>query len=116
MATPQTSENVAPSSHDLINKNSREPAATHALSSVLLVQDSCLSSDDFHEALFLDKKSPNKTFSKKKRRSKKRDPSSTAAATNLNPPFSRQAPTSTGGSNVREITSSEKKQEDGKVE
>ena len=71
-ATTHTPDNIETSSKGL-NKNSRESASAHALSSVLLIQESCLSSDDFHEALFLDKKSPNRTLSKKKRKSKKKD-------------------------------------------
>lgn len=44
-----------------------------ALSSVLHVQESNLSSDDFHEALFLLERSPKTRDSKKRKRSKKRD-------------------------------------------
>lgn len=44
-----------------------------ALSSVLHVQESNLSSDDFHEALFLLERSPKTRDSKRRKRSKKRD-------------------------------------------
>ena len=82
LAAPN-SKNVSPSTSS-INKGSNSPSTGnhHLLSSVLHVQGRCLSSDDFHEALFLDKKSPNKTMSnKKKRRSKKRDTSSCHSGT-----------------------------------
>lgn len=46
-----------------------------ALSSVLHVQESNLSSDDFHEALFLLERSPKTRDSKRRKRSKKRDKS-----------------------------------------
>ena len=42
------------------------------------MQENCLSSDDFHEALFLDKKSPSRTLNKKKRKSRKKDLSNLA--------------------------------------
>ncbi|KAL1501925.1 hypothetical protein ABEB36_007156 [Hypothenemus hampei] len=44
-----------------------------ALSSVLHVQESNLSSDDFHEALFLLERSPKTRDSKRKKKSKKKD-------------------------------------------
>lgn len=44
-----------------------------ALSSVLHVQESNLSSDDFHEALFLLERSPKTRDSKRRKRSKKKD-------------------------------------------
>lgn len=44
-----------------------------ALSSVLHVQESNLSSDDFHEALFLLERSPKTRDSKRRRKSKKKD-------------------------------------------
>ena len=71
--TTATSKNLSPSPGCEINKNCRSPSTTRLLSSVLLVQESCLSSDDFHEALFLDKKSPSRTLNKKKRKSRKKD-------------------------------------------
>ena len=91
LAAPN-SKNVSPSTSS-INKGSNSPSTGnhHLLSSVLHVQGRCLSSDDFHEALFLDKKSPNKTMSnKKKRRSKKRDSSSSHSGTAK---ISEQSPT-----------------------
>lgn len=44
-----------------------------ALSSVLHVQESNLSSDDFHEALFLLERSPKTRDSKRRRKSKKKE-------------------------------------------
>lgn len=44
-----------------------------ALSSVLHVQESNLSSDDFHEALFLLERSPKTRDSKRRKKSKKKD-------------------------------------------
>lgn len=44
-----------------------------ALSSVLHVQESNLSSDDFHEALFLLERSPKTRDSKRRKKSKKKE-------------------------------------------
>ena len=74
ITTTPTSKNVSPAPSD-INKNCRSPSTTKLLSTVLHVQESCLSSDDFHEALFLDKKSPSRTLNKKKRKARKKDAS-----------------------------------------
>ena len=77
-------------SRELINKPC-ETSATHALSSVLHVQDSYLSSDDFHEALFLNKKSPNKISSRKRRKSKKKDSCGISANETLPSPTPNEA-------------------------
>ena len=95
LATPTSKICASPSSSELSKNSSRSPSTARLLSSVLLVQDSCLSSDDFHEALFLDKKSPNRTLNKKKRKPKKKDPSTSSAIPDMSVSSSKQTTTDT---------------------
>ncbi|XP_025831611.1 ankyrin repeat and IBR domain-containing protein 1-like isoform X3 [Agrilus planipennis] len=94
-ATPPTSQHCSPKTNakhsgtankeNTKSKSASEPererevfkfpksSTDGALSSVLHVQESNLSSDDFHEALFLFERSPKTRDSRRKKRSKKKD-------------------------------------------
>nr|XP_023024193.1 ankyrin repeat and IBR domain-containing protein 1-like [Leptinotarsa decemlineata] len=66
---------ISPKSKKSFSHSSRFPKSSTdgALSSVLHVQQSNLSSDDFHEALFLLERSPKTRDSKRRKKSKKKD-------------------------------------------
>ncbi|XP_022915198.1 ankyrin repeat and IBR domain-containing protein 1-like isoform X2 [Onthophagus taurus] len=83
--TPTTSPSKSSNKENTKSKSASEPereremfrfpksSTDGALSSVLHVQESNLSSDDFHEALFLLERSPKTRDSKRRKKSKKKD-------------------------------------------